>query len=112
MSHSAGNHESAMLAKRFVSSKSRGDFDKNTWEKSHIGDPSDFLKSSLLQNIKKEWDPLVQSKLLEKKSHSAEKIQVKNTKRAKGGSLYVFEVLDVGFVLDEVLTYPICFGHA
>ena len=37
MSHSAENsEESSMLAKRFVSSKSRGDFNENKLEKSHI----------------------------------------------------------------------------
>ena len=43
-------------------------------------------------------------KFKKSKSHRAEKIQVKNTKIVKGGSL---EVLNVGFVLDGGLTHPV-----
>ena len=56
-------------------------------------------------------DPLMLSKNF-RKNLSAEKIYVKKTKIAKGDPQYVFEFLDVGFILDEVLTYPVCFGYA
>ena len=45
----------------------------------------DLLTTILIQIIKKlKGDTLVQSKNSQKKSHSAEKIEVKNTKIAKG----------------------------
>ena len=57
---------------------------------------------------KRRGDPLVESKKIKKKSHSAVKNPSENT---KGGS-YVFEVLDVDvFVLDEVPAFRVCFGR-
>ena len=56
---------------------------------------------------KRRGDPLVESKKVQKKLHSAEKIRVKNTK----GS-YVLGVLDDDvLVLDEVLAVRVCFGR-
>ena len=74
----------------------------------------DFQTSIMFQNIKKKLkgDPLVQSKIFRKKSHSAEKKQVKNTQIAKVGILSCFKVLDVGFIiLDEVLRFAVCLGQ-
>ena len=47
----------------------------------------------------------MESKKLQKKSHSAEK---NPSEKPKGGS-YVIEVLDVD-VFDEVLAFRVCFG--
>ena len=69
----------------------------------------DFLTSIVFQNIEtNERETLWWNQKSSKKSLSAEKNRVKNT---KGGS-YVFEVLDVDvFVLDEVLAFRVCFGR-
>ena len=57
----------------------------------------------------KRGDPLVESKKLQKKSHSPGKYP--SEKQQKGGS-YVIEVLDVDvFVLDEFLAFRVCFGR-
>ena len=57
---------------------------------------------------KRRRDTLVESKKLQKKSHSAEKNP--SGKHQRGS--YVFKVLDVDvFVLDEVLAFRVCFGR-
>ena len=63
-------------------------------EKSERGTLWDFQTSIMFQIIKKKLKggPLVQSKNFQKKSHSAEKIQVKNTQIAKVGILSCFQV--------------------
>ena len=51
----------------------------------------------------------MESEKVQKKSHIAEKNP--SEKHQREGS-YVFEVLDVDvFVLDEVLTFRVCFGR-
>ena len=58
---------------------------------------------------KRRGDPLVESKKLQKKSHSAEK---NSSEKHQGGGSYVFEVLDVDvFVFDEFLAFRVCFGR-
>ena len=50
----------------------------------------------------------MESKKLQKKSHSAEK----NPSAKTRGRSYVIDVLDVDiFVVDEVLTFRVCFGR-
>ena len=57
---------------------------------------------------KRRGDPLVESKKLQKKSHSVEK---NSSEKHRGGTL-VCEVLNVDvFVLDEFLAFRVCFGR-
>ena len=59
----------------------------------------DFLPSILLQKAGTLWCNLH----FRKKSYRAKKIEVENTKIAKGDPQYVSKILHVGFVLNEVL---------
>ena len=71
-----------------------------------------FLKSILIQNmLKNEVGTFWRNQFIfEKKYQNARKIY-KHHDNQSGDPKKVFEGLDVGLVLDEVLSFPICFGH-
>ena len=79
-------------------------------EKCRRGDPLRFLDIHCVAKYRNKGrgDPLVKSKKVQKKSHSAKKNPSEKHQRGS----HVFEDLDVDFfVLDEVLAFRVCFGR-